>query len=185
MSGLSQGRLESDIDKLKREQDESANKQRTLEMSILRGNEQMEQFKLVMNWNQEEFEQWDAASKQKEDDNLALEKYARQDETRIKDMTLTLEKASKEAQARKRELDNEITETQASTYFESASHILEACNLSRFQVSWVGLINRCPWAAGSTNRIGCSCRRFQEAACRAASPARSSRGCNGQSTEER
>lgn len=75
----------------------------------------MEQFKLVMNWNQEEFEQWDTASKQKEDDNMALEKYARQDEARIKDLTLTLEKSSKEAQTRKRELENEITETQAST----------------------------------------------------------------------
>ena len=109
---LVQGRLESDIGKLKREQAELDNKQRALQMNILRGNEQMEQFKLVMNWNQEEFEQWDAASKQKEDDNLALEKYARQDEARIKDLTLTLEKVSKEVQTRKRELDNEITETQ-------------------------------------------------------------------------
>ena len=88
-------------------------KQQALQINILRGNEQMEQFKLVMNWNQEEFEQWDAASKQKEDDNLALEKYARQDEARIKDLTLQLEKASKDAQARKRDIDNEITETQA------------------------------------------------------------------------
>lgn len=109
-----QGRFETDVDKLKREQIELATKQRSLQTNIVRGNEQMEQFKLVMNWNQEEFEQWDAASKQKEDDNMALEKYARQDEARIKDLTLNLEKASKEAQTRRRELENEITETQAS-----------------------------------------------------------------------
>ncbi|KAK9843212.1 hypothetical protein WJX74_008779 [Apatococcus lobatus] len=113
ISSREQGRFENDVDKLKREQTELSNKQRILQTNIVRGNEQMEQFKLVMNWNQEEFEQWDAASKQKEDDNMALEKYARQDEARIKDLTLTLEKTSKEAQTRKRELESEITETQA------------------------------------------------------------------------
>ena len=34
----------------------------------------MDQFKLQMNWNQEELEQWAMASRQKEEDNAVLEK---------------------------------------------------------------------------------------------------------------
>lgn len=52
----------------------------------------MEELKLMMNWNQEELEQWSLAAKQKEEDNLALEKYKRQDEIKIKDLNLDIEK---------------------------------------------------------------------------------------------
>jgi hypothetical protein len=80
--------------------------------NIFRGNEKMDAFKLQMNWNQEEIEQWALASKQKEEDNLALQKYARSDEIKIKDMNLNLEKLTKIAAGKQAELDNEITETQ-------------------------------------------------------------------------
>ena len=40
----------------------------------------MDQYKMEMNWNQEEMEQWVLAYRQKEADNLALEKYKRHDE---------------------------------------------------------------------------------------------------------
>lgn len=80
--------------------------------NIFRGNEKMDAFKLQMNWNQEEIEQWALAAKQKEEDNLALQKYARADEVKIKEMNLKLEKLTKAAAAKQMELDNEITETQ-------------------------------------------------------------------------
>ena len=73
----------------------------------------MDQFKLVMNWNQEEFAQWALAAKQKEEDNMALEQYQRQDEVKIRDVTLQLEKLSTEGLKRRRELASEVTETQA------------------------------------------------------------------------
>jgi hypothetical protein len=80
--------------------------------NIFRGNEKMDAFKLRMNWNQEEIEQWALAAKQKEEDNLALQKYARADEVKIKEMNLNLEKLTKSAASKQTELDNEITETQ-------------------------------------------------------------------------
>jgi len=40
----------------------------------------MDDYKIKMNVNQEELEQWALAARQKEDDNLNLEKYKRQDE---------------------------------------------------------------------------------------------------------
>lgn len=73
----------------------------------------MDQFKLVMNWNQEEFAQWALAAKQKEEDNLALQQYQQQDEVRTRDMTMQLEKLSTQALRKRADLDAEVTETQA------------------------------------------------------------------------
>ena len=58
--------------------------------------QKMDQFKLEMNWNQEELEQWALAAKQKEDDNLALQRYTRADEVKIKELNLQIEKLTKE-----------------------------------------------------------------------------------------
>ena len=73
----------------------------------------MEKFKLQMNWNQEELEQWALAAKQKEDDNLAIERFRRADEQKIKDLNLTIEKLTVKASEKKRQLEDEVTETQA------------------------------------------------------------------------
>jgi len=56
----------------------------------------MEEHKLQMNFNQEELEQWSLAAKQKEEDNLALEKYRRQDEIKVKELNLEIEKLTVE-----------------------------------------------------------------------------------------
>ena len=53
------------------------------------------------------------ASRQKEDDNLALQKYTRADDMKIKECTMALEQLTKEALKRKEKLDNEVTDTQA------------------------------------------------------------------------
>lgn len=73
----------------------------------------MDQFKLEMNWNQEELEQWALAARQKEEDNLTLEKYRRSDEAKIKELTLQIEKLTIEVARKCKELENEVTETQA------------------------------------------------------------------------
>ena len=81
--------------------------------NIFKGNEKLDRFKLQMNWNQEELEQWSLAAKQKEDDNLALQKYTRADEAKIKDITLQIEKLTTLVSDKKNDLDNEVTETQS------------------------------------------------------------------------
>jgi chromosome segregation ATPase len=73
----------------------------------------MDRFKLQMNWNQEELEQWALAAKQKEEDNLALQKYTRADESKIKELNLQIEKLTGLVNSKKGELDEEVTETQA------------------------------------------------------------------------
>jgi hypothetical protein len=62
---------------------------------------------------QEELEQWAVASRQKEEDNQAMEKYKRADDARIKELTLHIEKLTKRVNRKKAELENEVTETQA------------------------------------------------------------------------
>ena len=53
------------MERLHAQQQQLTDKLDMLHTEIYRGNERMDQFKLVMNWNQEEFAQWALAAKQK------------------------------------------------------------------------------------------------------------------------
>lgn len=85
----------------------------TTQTLIFKANEKLDEYKLQMTWNQEEMEQWMVASKQKEDDALAIEKYKRSDELKIKELTLVLEHLTKEKLAVEAQLADEATETLA------------------------------------------------------------------------
>ena len=61
-----------------------------------------------MNWNQEELEQWALAEKQKDDDQLAVERYRRADEIKVKELTMQLEKSQKQVLDKKAELEREV-----------------------------------------------------------------------------
>jgi chromosome segregation ATPase len=80
---------------------------------IFKANERIDQFKLEMNWNQEELEQWALASRQKEEDNLTLEKYRRSDDVKIKELQLEIEKLTLTVLQSNQELEREVTETRA------------------------------------------------------------------------
>ena len=80
---------------------------------IFKANERMDRYKLEMNANQEVLEQWALAARQKEDDNLNLEKYKRQDDLKIKELMLQIEKLTIEVNRKAIELEKEVTETQA------------------------------------------------------------------------
>ncbi len=86
---------------------------RTIQNQIHLATDEREKLKLDLNWNQEELEQWATAAAKKEGDTLALEKYTRADEVKIKELTLKLENMTKKSVEMKAELDNEITETQS------------------------------------------------------------------------
>lgn len=53
------------------------------------------------------------AAKQKEDDNINLVKYSKQDNMRIKELNLDLEKLTIEKNKTENELETEVTKTQA------------------------------------------------------------------------
>ena len=108
------GRLLQDIGKAERNAFDLQDRLNLTQNHIFRGNEKMDAFKLQMNWNQEEIEQWALAAKQKEEDMLALQKYSRSDEVKIKEMNLNLEKLTKQVSDKEQGLENEVTETQTS-----------------------------------------------------------------------
>ena len=60
-----QGRINKDLEKLYSERAEMQDKVTVLQNSIFKATEQMDQFKLLMNWNQEEIDQWALAQRQK------------------------------------------------------------------------------------------------------------------------
>lgn len=103
---LDSKQLQTDIEFMKEQVNMTQN-------SIYKANERMDEFKMQMNWNQEELEQWAMAAKQKEEDFLAIEKYKRADEQKIKDLSLKLEQLTKELFSWKTRLDNEGTDTAA------------------------------------------------------------------------
>lgn len=86
------GRLRNEIEKLEQRIADQQDRLNNIQNMIFKANERMDQFKLEMNWNQEELEQWALAARQKEEDNLTLEKFRRADEAKIKELTLQIEK---------------------------------------------------------------------------------------------
>jgi chromosome segregation ATPase len=107
------GRLRNEIEKLEQRVADQQDRLNNIQNMIFKANEKMDQFKLEMNWNQEELEQWALAARQKEEDNLTLEKYRRADEAKIKELTLNIEKLTIEVARKSKELEQEVTETQA------------------------------------------------------------------------
>ena len=68
------GRIESEIVRLAKSVDEYKDRANTIQSDIFKGNERLDEFKLEMNWQQEQLEQWALAARQKEEDEIALER---------------------------------------------------------------------------------------------------------------
>ncbi|CAD7950216.1 unnamed protein product [Amoebophrya sp. A120] len=107
------GRLEGECVRLKRVVEDYKDRANTIQTDIFKGNEKLDQFKLEMNWNQEELEQWALAARQKEEDEIALERYRRQDDQKIRELTLEIEKLTLENNGKKAAVEEEVTTTQS------------------------------------------------------------------------
>merc|ERR1711879_92474 len=99
--------------RLQKSLDDTQDQINSFSNQLMRGNERLDQFKLEMNWNQEELEQWAIAARQKEDDELTLEKYRRADDSKVRELTLAMEKLTIENSNMRKELADQVTETQA------------------------------------------------------------------------
>ena len=107
------GRIYSELQRIELQAGDFQDRLNSIQNEIFKGNEKLDQFKLEMNWNQEELEQWALASRQKEDDNLTLLKYKQADDAKIKELTLHIERITMEVRGKQSELDREVTESQA------------------------------------------------------------------------
>ncbi len=99
------GRHAQEYNCLLKEEKGLTDKLSVLQQAAAAAQGKIDKFKDQMKWNQEELEQWALAAKQKEEDNIMLEAYDREDEIRQRELELVLEKLSAEAVRCRAELD--------------------------------------------------------------------------------
>jgi coiled-coil domain-containing protein 39 len=68
---------------------------------------------VLMNWNQEELEQWALTQQQKEEDADVVARYTAQDDSKVKELSLAVERASAAVVVQRADLMREVTDTQA------------------------------------------------------------------------
>jgi coiled-coil domain-containing protein 39 len=68
---------------------------------------------ILMNWSQEELEQWTVTQQQKDEDTEAIERYAAQDRAKIKELDLAITRMNRTVAAHKGDLQREVTDTQS------------------------------------------------------------------------
>ena len=106
------GKLNTQIHNLDDQEVELQERLNSIQHNIYKANEKMDKHKIDMKFKQDELEQYAMAARQKEDDNLNIEKYKRQDDLRIKELMLMIEKYTIEVNRKHIELEKEVTETQ-------------------------------------------------------------------------
>lgn len=107
------GRFKLEINKLREATNDVVSELNQRENDLFRVQEEMDSVREQMNWNEAEMKEWLEQARVREEDAEVLERYARTDEAKIKELMLESEKLTAEAKEKKRQLDREITETHA------------------------------------------------------------------------
>lgn len=80
----------------------------TIQNNIYRGNEKIESVRSELKFEKEELDEWLRVQAEKDDDNLALLKYSKEDDIKIKELSLSIEKLIQEVNKKKAVLTTEV-----------------------------------------------------------------------------
>ncbi|NXU16150.1 CCD39 protein, partial [Pardalotus punctatus] len=105
------GRLKNDIKRLKDEITSLRQKKNIQENTIKKNTKKVENLKQQMNCDEGLLESWIKELNRSDNDAIAIQKYAQEDEGKLGALTIQIEKLTMEANQKRRALDNELTET--------------------------------------------------------------------------
>ncbi|KAM4887674.1 coiled-coil domain-containing protein 39 [Thomomys bottae] len=105
------GRVKDEVQRLKNEMDIIREKKSDKENSIFKATQKLDGLKCQMNWDQQALEAWLEESAHRDSDALTLQKYSKQDDNKIRVLTLKLERLTLECHQKRKILDSELTET--------------------------------------------------------------------------
>ncbi|XP_052585918.1 coiled-coil domain-containing protein 39 isoform X2 [Peromyscus californicus insignis] len=105
------GRVKDEIQKLQKEMETIRERKSDKETGIFKATQKLDGLKCQMNWDQQALEAWLEESAHKDNDSLTLQKYSKQDDNKIRALTLQLERLTLECNEKRKLLDNELTET--------------------------------------------------------------------------
>ncbi|KAH6565481.1 hypothetical protein BASA62_007223 [Batrachochytrium salamandrivorans] len=106
------GRLSLEIKRTEKEIAEITDHLNTTRNNIYRGNERIEAIRTELKLENDELAEWLRVQAEKEEDNMALAKYSKEDEAKIKELGLSIEKSMQDVNKKKAILSAEVTETQ-------------------------------------------------------------------------
>lgn len=107
------GRIASEIAKIEEKRNDIRAKWENVQSKTFQSEKRMQTFRDEYKLNQQELEQWITIARQKEEDFIVLQRYQTKDESKIREMLLEIEKSTGIVEAKRLELEQEVTATRA------------------------------------------------------------------------